>query len=1327
MSPPFVDLRSPLTYPPQMQPKQPPFAPQNPNPNPNGGFDCGLSSPFVSRMSSEKPSRSKPRLAKTRRHIGSPREKSTSVPTQNDPGLNRFNFVSGNSNQFKNDSSGISSAFSASIGGVMRGKLNNACFVFEANNGSLLSNLNSGKNQTSGTIEQASGDGFGRFDNRGFVFGVNKCSSEHGESSEGFWQSDANEFGKFENVGILFGENKSSSLQNFLNSENRQSNGRVQQFSADEFGKFNDLGFVFGTSKSKNSEWRASGKNVGQKHVDELRKYNKSAEKSESWNYAGFMDDCIAKLNSVVNTTSASGTSSVSKLSDEIRKMSVGGCENIGCSDNTKDTNINSSASSNPMFVFGSNKNVPGSSTGKSVTASCGQMKNTNLQSPASLDDPSVGVSTAKPFIFGAGPRKSSDVPQDQLNDDPKLNITSNRNLFSSSGLAFEATSACRVENKDSFSSPSIPVGVCESTAASRTPNGDESCSFMENLCPELNINLEFNGKSRSIRGKRLNKMRGKWRNTIPVQQQYKENHVSQEGVQQDLASPVCYSPMDFSPYQDNNCTPTTVNAASSTREKDENLAAARKGANTNKGDKTCRDPNVEDSKNYRERVVADSSLEEAETECGISNSEQISTKSGGGGGSGAGNGVTSNTKSEKSECENQFCFPPREEDISERNFTFSASSTQDTLTVTKRSNRKKYRMKVGRGSHCTTPSQNVDATPSTVQFSHLDSTYLHPILAQDKEGSFNSQRKRDDISRVDEKHEKQGSTAATQEACEKWRIRGNQAYEKGSLSRAEEFYTKGINSVRHSETSGVEPLMLCYSNRAAARMSSGRMREALGDCMMAAALDPHFHKVQIRAANCHLALGEVEDALHYFCKCLESGGGICLDRRIIIEAADGLQNAQKVANCMDQCAELLRQRTYDAAISALEIISTALSLSSYSETLLEMKGEVLLMLQRYAEVIQLCEQTLESAVKNFAVAACDNKLLNADCPNYNNSSIRLWRWRLMSKSYFHLGRLELALDLLEKQELLRSSEDRCGSNGRESSIPFAVTVRELLHHKNAGNEAYQSGRHSEAVEHYTAVVSNSIESRPFAAICFCNRAAANQALAQIADAIADCSIAIALDGSYSKALSRRATLHETIRDYKQAASDLQRLISLLKKQSQEKVRQSGTPDKPIDSTVKELTKAHRHLHSVEEKAKKGTSLDHYLILGIKASDTAAEIKKAYRKAALRHHPDKAGQFLARSDIRDDGKLWKEIADEVHKDSDRLFKMIGEAYAVLSDPTKRSEYDLQEEIRNAQKESNGSRASRGPSDFYSSPFRSNGNRRYWQESSKTYQNSRSQW
>lgn len=74
-----------------------------------------------------------------------------------------------------------------------------------------------------------------------------------------------------------------------------------------------------------------------------------------------------------------------------------------------------------------------------------------------------------------------------------------------------------------------------------------------------------------------------------------------------------------------------------------------------------------------------------------------------------------------------------------------------------------------------------------------------------------------------------------------------------------------------------------------------------------------------------------------------------------------------------------------------------------------------------------------------------------------------------------------------------------------------------LFLNQNAGNEAFQSGKHTEAVEHYTAAISKSIESLPFAAVCFCNRAAAHQSLGEIIDAIGDCSTAIALDGSYSK------------------------------------------------------------------------------------------------------------------------------------------------------------------------------------------------------------------
>lgn len=60
---------------------------------------------------------------------------------------------------------------------------------------------------------------------------------------------------------------------------------------------------------------------------------------------------------------------------------------------------------------------------------------------------------------------------------------------------------------------------------------------------------------------------------------------------------------------------------------------------------------------------------------------------------------------------------------------------------------------------------------------------------------------------------------------------------------------------------------------------------------------------------------------------------------------------------------------------------------------------------------------------------------------------------------------------------------------------------------------------------------------------------------------------------------------------------------------------------------------------------------DPYTILGISKNATADEIKKAYRKLAHQHHPDKKGGNEAK------------------------FKEINEAYQILSDPDKKSRYD----------------------------------------------------
>ena len=63
---------------------------------------------------------------------------------------------------------------------------------------------------------------------------------------------------------------------------------------------------------------------------------------------------------------------------------------------------------------------------------------------------------------------------------------------------------------------------------------------------------------------------------------------------------------------------------------------------------------------------------------------------------------------------------------------------------------------------------------------------------------------------------------------------------------------------------------------------------------------------------------------------------------------------------------------------------------------------------------------------------------------------------------------------------------------------------------------------------------------------------------------------------------------------------------------------------------------------------------DYYEVLGVEKGAGADEIKKAYRKAAMKYHPD-----------RNPGD----------KEAEEKFKEIGEAYEVLSDADKRSRYD----------------------------------------------------
>jgi len=66
------------------------------------------------------------------------------------------------------------------------------------------------------------------------------------------------------------------------------------------------------------------------------------------------------------------------------------------------------------------------------------------------------------------------------------------------------------------------------------------------------------------------------------------------------------------------------------------------------------------------------------------------------------------------------------------------------------------------------------------------------------------------------------------------------------------------------------------------------------------------------------------------------------------------------------------------------------------------------------------------------------------------------------------------------------------------------------------------------------------------------------------------------------------------------------------------------------------------------------SDLDHYEVLGVAPSSTSEEIKEAYRKLAFRYHPDR---------------------NQASEDAIKRMAELNEAYAVLSDPVRRREYD----------------------------------------------------
>ncbi|GLC42374.1 Cytochrome c oxidase subunit 1 [Pleodorina starrii] len=246
----------------------------------------------------------------------------------------------------------------------------------------------------------------------------------------------------------------------------------------------------------------------------------------------------------------------------------------------------------------------------------------------------------------------------------------------------------------------------------------------------------------------------------------------------------------------------------------------------------------------------------------------------------------------------------------------------------------------------------------------------------------------------------------------------------------------------------------------------------------------------------------------------------------------------------------------------------------------------------------------------------------------------------------------------------------------------------------------------------------------------YCSRAAAHVAMQLYADAVADCCAATAHDEAYAKPWKCRAEALASVNAFGPAAAALERCIQLttaaeaaaaaaaanpsaakaagkaalaatssgsisiggalaagassgelvefndvdprelpllrhILQRLQELTRAAATPSLPAAAAL--LAAVHG------APAAAAPPVDHYAILGVPYHASAVDVRAAYRRLALRYHPDKAAAAAAAAGA---GAGASPPAAAVVAAAGTVFPMVAEAYAVLSDSASRRAYDL---------------------------------------------------
>jgi len=435
-------------------------------------------------------------------------------------------------------------------------------------------------------------------------------------------------------------------------------------------------------------------------------------------------------------------------------------------------------------------------------------------------------------------------------------------------------------------------------------------------------------------------------------------------------------------------------------------------------------------------------------------------------------------------------------------------------------------------------------------------------------------------------------------QAAEQKKEEGNQLYKTRNYREALQKYNEAIQLCPRTAA--------FYGNRSACHMMLSQFTQALADAKKAVQLDIHFVKGYIRVAKCCISLGNVMSAEQ------------ALERVVELDKASGpgLVQAEQQALAQLKKFQADTEQAYQAKDyeKALLCIDRSLSVAFASRALKVSRAEVLAYLGRYGEAQEIANDLLRMDNMN-----ADAIYIRGLCLCYEDS---------VEKAFTHF------------QRVLRLDPDH------QKAKDIYKKARVLKQKKEEGNEAFKSGKLSEAHKLYSEALEIDPYNKFTNAQLYFNRATVAAKLKRLEDSIKDCTSAIELDKKYLKALLRRAKSHLDLEHYEDAVHDY------------EAANRMDCGNAEVRQLLHEA-KVQQSLHQAKVRLQQSKRKDYYKILGVGRGANADEIRKAYKERARRTHPDKhAG-----------------ASESKKRETENKFKEVGEAYEVLSDTNKKWRYD----------------------------------------------------